>query len=157
MGIVNDEISRIRDSLLVFGRIMPYVTQSTAEWFPKELKPRLKTLRQDVASLSDYDAHLTIKVQFLLDAVLGFISIAQANIIKVMTVVGVVGVPPTLIASIYGMNFTNMPELHWAWGYPRGAAPHPGECAFGPILGSGAAAGSERARLTYPTMRAWER
>jgi magnesium transporter len=118
MGMVNDEISRIRDSLLVFGRIMPYVTQSTAEWFPKELKPRLKTLRQDVASLSDYDAHLTIKVQFLLDAVLGFISITQANIIKVMTVVGVVGVPPTLIASIYGMNFTNMPELHWAWGYP---------------------------------------
>ena len=118
MGLVNDQISRIRDSLLVFGRIMPYVTQSTAEWFPKELKPRLKTLRQDVASLSDYDAHLTLKVQFLLDAVLGFISIAQANIIKVMTVVGVVGVPPTLIASIYGMNFTNMPELHWAWGYP---------------------------------------
>jgi len=118
MGMVNDQISRIRDSLLVFGRIMPYVTQSTAEWFPKELKPRLKTLRQDVASLSDYDAHLTLKVQFLLDAVLGFISIAQANIIKVMTVVGVVGVPPTLIASIYGMNFANMPELHWAWGYP---------------------------------------
>jgi Mg2+ and Co2+ transporters len=118
MGIVNDEVSRIRDSLLVFGRVMPYVTESTSEWFPKELKPRLKTLRQDVASLSDYDAHLTIKVQFLLDAVLGFISIAQANIIKVMTVVGVVGVPPTLIASIYGMNFTHMPELHWAWGYP---------------------------------------
>ena len=118
MGVVNDQISRIRDSLLVFGRIMPYVTQSTAEWFPKELKPRLKTLRQDVASLNDYDAHLTLKVQFLLDAVLGFISIAQANIIKVMTVVGVVGVPPTLIASIYGMNFSHMPELHWVWGYP---------------------------------------
>jgi magnesium transporter len=118
MGQINDQISRIRDSLLVFGRILPYVTQSTAEWFPKELRPRLKTLRQDVSSLSDYDAHLIVKVQFLLDAVLGFISIAQANIIKVMTVVGVVGVPPTLIASIYGMNFTHMPELHWAWGYP---------------------------------------
>ena len=56
--------------------------------------PRFKTLRQDIASLNDYDAHLTNKVQFLLDAVLGFINIAQNNIIKVLTVVSVVGVPP---------------------------------------------------------------
>ena len=118
MGLVNDRISRVRDSLLVFHRIIPYVTQSTEEWFPKDLRPRLKTLRQDVASLSDYDNHLTDKLQFLLDAVLGFITINQSNIIKVMTVVGVVGVPPTLIASIYGMNFENMPELHTVWGYP---------------------------------------
>ena len=118
MGLVNDRLSRIRDSLLVFHRITPYITQSTAEWLPKELRPRLKTLRQDVASLSDYDNHLTEKLQFLLDAVLGFITINQSNIIKVMTVVGVIGVPPTLIASIYGMNFEDMPELHTAWGYP---------------------------------------
>jgi magnesium transporter len=118
MGRVNDRISRIRDSLLVFNRVIPYVSQSTTSWFPKDLRPRLDSLRQDVVSLSDYDAHLVLKLQFLLDAVLGFISINQSNIIKVMTVVGVIGVPPTLIASIYGMNFVVMPELHWAWGYP---------------------------------------
>ncbi len=118
MGQAGDLISRIRDSLLAFGRLFPYVTRSTADWLPKDLRPRLKTARQDIASLSDYDVHLTVKVQFLLDAILGFINITQSNIIKVMTVVGVVGVPPTLIASIYGMNFEVMPELRWAWGYP---------------------------------------
>ena len=77
-------------------------------------------MRQDIASLSDYDEHLANKVQFLLDATLGFINIAQNNIIKVLTVVSVVGIPPTLVASIYGMNFKDMPELSWAWGYPYG-------------------------------------
>ena len=57
-------------------------------------------------------------MQFLLDATLGFINIAQSHIIKVLAVVGTVGVPPTLIASIYGMNFEGMPELHLSWGYP---------------------------------------
>ncbi len=79
-------------------------------------------MRQDIASLTDYDGHLANKVQFLLDATLGFINIAQNNIIKVLTVVSVVGIPPTLVASIYGMNFKDMPELNWAWGYPYGIA-----------------------------------
>ena len=76
------------------------------------------TLRHDVSSLSDYDGHLLNKVQLLLDATLGFINVDQNNIIKVLTIVTVVGVPPTLIASMYGMNFHNMPEYDWAWGYP---------------------------------------
>jgi magnesium transporter len=79
-------------------------------------------LGADISSLTDYDAHLTNKVQFLLDATLGFISIEQANIIKVLTLVSVVGVPPTFIASMYGMNFKSMPELDWAWGYPYALA-----------------------------------
>jgi magnesium transporter len=77
-------------------------------------------VRQDIASLNDYDAHLVNKVQLMLDATLGLINIEQNNIIKVLTVVSVVGVPPTLVASMYGMNFHNMPELDWAWGYPYG-------------------------------------
>ncbi len=56
-------------------------------------------------------------MQFLLDATLGFISIEQNNGIKVLTVVSVVGVPPTLVASIYGMNFKWIPELQWEYGY----------------------------------------
>jgi magnesium transporter len=56
-------------------------------------------------------------VQFLLDAVLGFINTKQNDIFQVPTVISVVGIPPTLVASVYGMNFKNMPELNWAWGY----------------------------------------
>ena len=93
-----------------------------ADWIPVDLRPRFKTLRRDVASLSDYDIQLTNKVQFLLDATLGFINIEQNNSIKILTIVSVVGVPPTLMASIYGMNYKNMPELQWEYGYAYGLA-----------------------------------
>jgi magnesium transporter len=56
-------------------------------------------------------------VQFLLDATLGFINIEQNDVVKALTVVSVVGVPPVLIAGIYGMNFKHMPELDWSFGY----------------------------------------
>ena len=92
------------------------------EWLPADVKPRLETLRQDIASLNDYDTHLVNKVQLLLDATLGLINVEQNNIIKVLTIVSVVGIPPTLVAGIYGMNFKRMPELDWAWGYPYGLA-----------------------------------
>jgi magnesium transporter len=118
IGRIGDLSSRIRDSLLGIGRIVPYTAQMASDWLPADIRPRFKTLRQDVGSLTDYDSYLTNKIQFLMDAVLGFINIAQNNIIKVLTVVSVVGVPPTLVASVYGMNFKSMPELDWAWGYP---------------------------------------
>ena len=69
-------------------------------------------------SLDDYQAHLSDKVQFMLDATLGFINISQNDLFKVLTVVSLIGIPPTLVAGIYGMNFKIMPELNWAWGYP---------------------------------------
>jgi magnesium transporter len=122
IGHSGDLASMIRDSLLGIGRIVPYVTGLAADWLPHEVKPRLDTLRQDVLSLSDYDAHIVNKVQLLLDATLGLINIEQNNIIKVLTIVSVVGIPPTLVASMYGMNFKDMPELDWAWGYPYGLA-----------------------------------
>jgi magnesium transporter len=122
VGHSGDLASKIRDSLLGIGRIVPFVLSLGAEWLPAEVKPRLDTVRHDVASLNDYDAHLVNKVQLLLDATLGLINIEQNNIIKVLTIVSVVGVPPTLVASIYGMNFKHMPELDWAWGYPYGLA-----------------------------------
>jgi magnesium transporter len=122
VGHNGDLTSKIRDSLLGIARIVPFVLTLAADWLPHELKPRLETLRQDIASLNDYDAHLLSKVQLLLDGTLGLINIDQNNIIKVLTIVSVVGVPPTLVASMYGMNFEHMPELHWAWGYPYGLA-----------------------------------
>ena len=79
-------------------------------------------MRQDVLSLADYDGHINNKIQLLLDATLGLINVEQNNIIKVLTIVSVVGIPPTLIASMYGMNFKIMPELNWSWGYPYALA-----------------------------------
>lgn len=133
VGANGDLVSKIRDSLLGLGRIVPYVAGLGAGWLPEPVKPRLETLRHDIASLSDYDTHLVNKVQLLLDATLGLINVDQNNIIKVLTIVSVVGVPPTLVASMYGMNFKHMPELDWAWGYPFGLALI-ALSAIGPVL-----------------------
>jgi len=118
VGRSGDRSSQIRDTLLGIARIVPFALSHAADWLDAPTKADLETLRQDLASLSDYDAHLLNKVQLLLDTTLGLINIEQNNIIKVLTIVSVVGVPPTLVASIYGMNFKAMPELDWAWGYP---------------------------------------
>jgi len=120
VGRAGERLSNIRDSLLGVARILGYAQDVADGWIPADLKPRFKTLRQDIASLSDYDVQLANKVQFLLDATLGFINIEQSNGIKILTVVSVVGVPPTLMASVYGMNFKGMPELQWEYGYLYG-------------------------------------
>ena len=118
IGAADDLISKIRDTLLCIGRIVPFVQFNTKGWNKTSKGSRFDTLRADVHSLTDYDAHLASKAQFLLDASIGFIGIEQSNIIRVLTVVSVVGVPPTFVASMYGMNFKLMPELEWTYGYP---------------------------------------
>jgi len=118
LGRVGDLVSKVRDSLLGARRIASYLGQVEKEMFAPDLRTRLKTLRQDIGSLTDYDLHLTNKTQFLLDATLGFINIAQNNIMKVFTITSVLGIPPVLLAGMWGMNFKNMPELDWTWGYP---------------------------------------
>jgi magnesium transporter len=118
IGGVADRVSRIRDELLGLGRIGAYIMESGLEGAPPVSATRLKAIRADVASLTDYQAHLSGKVQFLLDATLGFINIEQNEIVKTLTIASVVGIPPVLIAGIYGMNFRVMPELHWSFGYP---------------------------------------
>jgi len=122
IGIAGDHSSRIRESLLGLQRITGFVGDMAADWLAPELQVRLKTARQDLASLVDFESHLAGKTQFLLDAVLGFISTDQNDIFKILTIVSVVGIPPTLIASMYGMNFHYMPELSWRWGYAYGLA-----------------------------------
>ncbi len=82
------------------------------------IRERIKTLGRDLASLGDYTNYQTSKIQFLLDATLGRINIEQTKIIKIFSVAAAAFLPPTLIASIYGMNFDVMPELHWPFGYP---------------------------------------
>jgi magnesium transporter len=85
-------------------------------------KPQLKSLIQDLKSLREVAAAQAEKIRFQLDATLGVINIRQSDIVKLFSVVAFVFLPPTLIASIYGMNFDFMPELHWRWGYPLALA-----------------------------------
>jgi magnesium transporter len=120
LGRIGETISLIRESQVAADRIIPYVARSGIDWLSPELKARLRILQLDVHSLTDFDTHLNDKLQFLLDATLGFINIAQNNVMKVMTIASVVGIPPVLVAGIYGMNFKNMPELNWGWGYAWG-------------------------------------
>jgi magnesium transporter len=96
--------------------------KAAADWLLPDEKVRLNTAQQDLVSLVDFEAHLSGKTQFLLDAILGFMTTEQNEIFKVLTIVSVVGIPPTLIAGLYGMNFHDMPELSWRWGYPYGLA-----------------------------------
>jgi magnesium transporter len=118
LGRIEEGISHIRDTLLGIDRITAFVLDGDGKQRLVGCTPRLQSVRADVSSLKDYQLHLSGKVQFLLDATLGFINIQQNEIVKALTIVSVVGVPPVLIAGIYGMNFKAMPELSWRFGYP---------------------------------------
>ena len=112
--------SHARDSLLGLGRLVGYVGTHASDWFSASGKARLETLRQDIVSLNEYETRLTDKVQFLLDSTLGFISIEQNRTFKVLTAASVIGIPPTFVVGLYGMNFKNMPEYDWTYGYQWG-------------------------------------
>lgn len=118
IGGVADHISQVRDSLLAIGRIAAFVTQGGFENAPHVNAERMKAIRADVVSLTEYESHLSAKLQFLLDATLGFINIEQNEIVKTLTIASVIGIPPVLVAGIYGMNFRAMPEIGWPYGYP---------------------------------------
>jgi magnesium transporter len=120
VGQRGERLSQIREGLLGLQRISTFVGDKSLGWIGEDVQARLKTATGDLASLTDFESHLTNKVQFLLDAVLGFINTEQNDIFKVLTIVSVVGIPPTLIAGIYGMNFQSMPEYHWSHGYAWG-------------------------------------
>ena len=120
VGRMGDKASNLRDALLGLGRILAFVEENAKAWNEGRCAPRIASLRADVHSLNDYDAQLSDKVQFLLDALVGMIGIAQNDIFKILTIVSIVGIPPTLVASMYGMNFKGMPELSWTYGYPYG-------------------------------------
>ena len=122
IGEEGDFTSKMRESLVSIGRLGAFVTavidQKRQTRDTKENRGRLKVLQRDIQSLTDHATFLSAKISFLLDAVLGMISIEQNGIIKIFSVAAVVFLPPTLVASIYGMNFKHMPELDWTLGYP---------------------------------------
>jgi len=117
IGDMGERLSHIRDTLLVLQRAVPFVAEHGDGWLETQVKARLKMAGNDVQSLNDYEVHLTDKIQFLLHAALGFISTEQNDLFKVMTIWSTVGIPPVLLAGIWGMNFHYMPELSLPYGY----------------------------------------
>jgi magnesium transporter len=119
IGRKGDLASKVRESLVSIGRVLVYLVHEADNMrWAKEQRAQLRGMQRDVQSLSDHAAYLSNKIQFLLDAMLGVVTIEQNNIIKIFSVAAVALMPPTLIASIYGMNFKHMPELDWYFGYP---------------------------------------
>jgi magnesium transporter len=119
IGRKGDLTSKVRESLVSVGRVVTFVAAAVdgVKW-SKDMREQLKTMQRDVASLTDHASYLSNKITFVLDAMLGVVNLEQNNIIKLFSVMAVVLMPPTLIASVYGMNFKFMPELDWAHGYP---------------------------------------
>ncbi|HVX98719.1 MAG TPA: magnesium transporter CorA family protein [Pseudorhodoplanes sp.] len=119
IGSKGDLTSKVRESLVSIGRLVLFLAnESESLKWPKEQRALVKSMQRDVQSLSDHATYLVSNITFLLDAIVGVVTIEQNNIIKIFSVVAVVLMPPTLIASIYGMNFKHMPELEWIHGYP---------------------------------------
>jgi magnesium transporter len=118
IGRKGDLCSNIQVCLLSLQRVAVFYSQVLADKGNKELRSRVRTLEHYLESLVDHSSSVSQKVTFLLDATLGMINIEQSNIIKIFSIAAGVFLPPTLIASIYGMNFSFMPELRWAYGYP---------------------------------------
>ena len=110
--------SKMRESLLTIGRLLTFMTQSLDNKSQKDVRAHVKTLVRDVQSLQDQSNFVATKLSYLQDATLGLINSEQNNIIKIMSVAAMVFLPPTLFASIWGMNFRYMPELGEWWGYP---------------------------------------
>jgi len=119
IGREGELTSRSRECLLSLDRLLTYLAHVMGErGDEKPLRARVKTANRDVQSLADHIGYLSTKITFLLDATLGMINNEQNTIIKIFSVLAVALMPPTLVGTIYGMNFKHIPELEWLWGYP---------------------------------------
>jgi magnesium transporter len=119
LGRKGDLTSKVRESLVSIGRLLLFLANEaeTMKW-AKDARMQVQSMQRDVVSLTDHASYIANKVTFLLDAMLGVVNIQQNAIIKIFSVAAVVLMPPTLVASIYGMNFKHMPELDFEYGYP---------------------------------------
>lgn len=119
IGLIANRVGKVQQSLLSLNRVLGFARLQDDATIENE---RLDIVREDLKSLIEQEGYLNNKVAFLLDATLGFISSAQNSIINLFSVIAVIFLPPTLVASIYGMNFEIMPELDWTFGYPYALA-----------------------------------
>lgn len=113
---LQEKVTIIRQNIMDKQRVISNFLK--CDFFPSELQPRLTMIIKDINSLFDYTRFGFDRLDYLQDTFLGLVNIEQNKIIKIFTVVNVIFLPPTLVASMYGMNFTNMPELSWKLGYP---------------------------------------
>lgn len=112
---LQEKVTIIRQNIMDKQRVISNFLK--CDFFPEELQPRLTMIIKDINSLFDYTKFGFDRLDYLQDTFLGLVNIEQNKIIKIFTVVNVIFLPPTLIASLYGMNFDFMPELHWQHGY----------------------------------------
>jgi magnesium transporter len=118
-GKAGDITARAEESATSLNRLLHFFVQATHErGDDPRVRQRIKGAHRDINSLLDHTRFLSGRISFLLDATLGTISNEQNQIIKLFSVMAVILLPPTLVASIYGMNFKHMPELDWYLGYP---------------------------------------
>ncbi len=123
IGRAGELAAKVRESLVTIVRMMSFLSSGVGEVrLSKEVRTHIKTATRDCTQLGDHATYLSNKTMFLLEATMGLINIEQTNIIKIFSVAAVALLPPTLIASIYGMNFAHMPELEWTFGYPLALA-----------------------------------
>lgn len=113
---LQEKVTIIRQNIMDKQRVISNFLK--CDFFPTELQPRLTMIIKDINSLFDYTRFGFDRLDYLQDTFLGLVNIEQNKIIKIFTVVNVIFLPPTLVASMYGMNFDFMPELHWKLGYP---------------------------------------
>jgi magnesium transporter len=121
-GRTSERMARIHYTLVCLDRMAKFTLERGREWVASDVASRLQSVSSDIASLVQFAEGLVSRVQLLQDAATGIINIDQNDVMKVLTIASVVGIPPVLVAGIYGMNFKNMPELDWAWGYPYALA-----------------------------------
>jgi magnesium transporter len=122
IGQSGDLVSKASESLVSLTRLLGFVQQSASPEVTQESRVRYRTLSRDVLAMSEYSAFLGNKVQFVLDATLGMVSIDQNNILKIFSVVTVVLLPSSVITGFFGMNFQSLPWLHDTWGPGLGIA-----------------------------------
>lgn len=118
IGMVGDTTHKIRESISGLARLMTFLGHRKSLPLTKDQIIKFDALKEDIASLAEHAQFILQETAFLLDATLGQINIEQNNIIKFMSFIMVAFTPPTFFASMWGMNFHNMPEYAFTWGYP---------------------------------------
>lgn len=113
VGAMGQRIGAMHNTVHGLLRLATYLDEVPPQWFDEAARQRVKLIRKDVASLGEFEQQMSDRIEFLLDSVLGLINMDQNEVMKVMAVASVVGIPPTVLVGIWGMNFAVMPELKW--------------------------------------------
>jgi magnesium transporter len=121
-GRTSERMARIEYALVCIDRMAKFASEHCRDWVDQDVANRLHIASSDIASLVQFTEGLVSRVQLLQDAASGIINIDQNEVMKVLTIASVVGIPPVLVVGVYGMNFKYMPEYDWTWGYPYALA-----------------------------------